>query len=246
MRGVGEGDGDADALLFAPGKGLGQRLQLAGQADRLQEPFGALPGLASRGAVQDQGDLYVLPGGEVGNEIAAGLLPDEADLAAAIVDELLFRHRDEVAAVDVRGAGARQVEAGEDVEQGGLAGSGGADDSHQLTAAHAEIQAAQRDDFQVGDLVDLEEILADDVEQVLGVAAGVADVGGRRVHPPRSVRTLLRHRHCSNPPARTRPAARFARRRVERRPGRPPRSYQGRPLAGSRRRPRLSPSRWPV
>jgi len=115
------------------------------------------------GAIEDHRQLDVLHRCQVGDEIARRLLPDEADLLAPVGDEVGWGHRQQVAPADEGAAGAGHVEAGEDVQERRLARARGADDRHQLAAAHLEVEAAQRDDLEVFQLVDLEEVFAEDV-----------------------------------------------------------------------------------
>lgn len=118
---------------------------------------------------------------EVGDEVATGLLPDEADLFASVVDELGFGEGEEVGVVDEGGAGGGDVEAGEDVEEGGFAGAGGADDGEDFAATDGEVESAEGDDFKVGDFVDFEEVSADDVvvgRQFVGAEWYGGGVGG--------------------------------------------------------------------
>ena len=120
-------------------------------------------------AIEDERDFDVFERVEVGDEVAAGLLPDEADLLAAVLDHLGFGDGDEVLPADEGAAGGGLIEAGEDVEERALAGAGGADDGHEFATADLEVQATERHDFEISDLVDLEEVFAEDVGLFLDI-----------------------------------------------------------------------------
>ena len=96
---------------------VGALAAFVGQADGFEQLECAFAGVPAGAPGEDHGDFDVLLGGEVGDQVAAGLLPDEADFLAAVVDEFFFGERQQVAAIDEGGAGAGHIEAGEDVEQ---------------------------------------------------------------------------------------------------------------------------------
>ncbi len=88
--------------------------------------------------------LDVLGGVEDGDEVEE--LEDEAELLAAQLRQALVVERRHLDAVDPGLAAGRLVEAGEQVHQRRLAGSGGADDRGQLTGREVEGDAAERVD----------------------------------------------------------------------------------------------------
>src|SRR4029079_5135727 len=94
------------------------------------------------------------------------LLPDHPDDPAAVAGPLAAAHLTEVVAGDDGSPGRRGVEAAEDIQQGRLAAAGGPDDRDHLADAHDEIEALQRNDLEVRDLVDPDESLADDLATV--------------------------------------------------------------------------------
>ena len=147
------------------------------QAHGGEQLVGALAGGPGLDAVEHEGQLDVLGGGQVGDEVASRLLPDEADGAAAVAHHLGLGHGQQVASADEGAAGARLVEPGEDVEQGALARAGSADDGHQLAPAHLQVEPAQGDHLELVALVNLEQILADDVRGGVGFGAGESGHG---------------------------------------------------------------------
>src|SRR5690606_19056149 len=71
------------------------------------------------------------------------------------------------------GAGRRRVEPAQDVEEGRLPASGGADDGDELTGLDRQVQALEGDDLEVGDLVDLDQAVAhDDRDRALSGRVG--------------------------------------------------------------------------
>ena len=70
--------------------------------------------------------------------------------------------RGQVAPGDLDAAGGRRVHPAEDVLERRLAAPGRADDRDQLAGLDAQVEALERDDLEVGDLVDLDQVLAED------------------------------------------------------------------------------------
>ncbi len=68
------------------------------------------------------------------------------------------RHREQIAAVDVNGAGGRRREAAQNVKQRRLAGAAGADDRHETRRARPTVHAAQRVHVDLADVIGLREI----------------------------------------------------------------------------------------
>ena len=101
-------------------------------------------------------DLDVLLGGEGGEQVV--LLEDEADGALAEIVALGVGHVGEVASIDGDAAGGGRGEAAEDVEEGRLAGAGGADDGEELAAGDIHGDAVERIHVDFADGVGLEEV----------------------------------------------------------------------------------------
>ena len=68
-------------------------------------------------------------------------LEDEAQVAVAEVGELLLGEGGDIDAVDDDGAGVGAVECADNLQQGGLAGSAGADDADHLATVDVEVDA---------------------------------------------------------------------------------------------------------
>ena len=94
-------------------------------------------GRVSSAAAQRERELDVLERGEVRHE--AGLLADVRDLLAAQPRARRAVERGQLGAVDGHGAGGRQLEPGEDVQQRRLAGAGRAGD--RVQAARVQLGA---------------------------------------------------------------------------------------------------------
>src|SRR5690606_30798196 len=94
--------------------------------------------------------------------VARRLLPDKADRLPLVAHAFGVAQLGQVAAVDGHPPRARLVETADDVEQRRFAGAGSADQGHHLAALHAEVETLERDHFQVGHLVDFDEVIAQD------------------------------------------------------------------------------------
>ena len=108
-------------------------------------------------------------------------------------------HFQQVQLVDAHAPGGGAVEAAEDIQQGALAAAAIADNGHHLAALDNQVQPLQGDDFEVGDLVDLHEVVTGDhrvaghdqrppvflAENRLPIAAAAAagPLGGQRGAP---------------------------------------------------------------
>src|SRR6185437_7681021 len=101
-------------------------------ADRRQHGEGALAPLPRRGADEQQRVLDVLIGREHGDQ--AESLEDEADVARAEIRERVVAEPFQIRAADLDAAGARRVDAADEVEQRGLAAAGGPDDYREAMA----------------------------------------------------------------------------------------------------------------
>jgi hypothetical protein len=140
-RPVDQGAGQGDALLLAAGQLAGAVVQPAAQADRLEHSPGGGAALGGRPAGEHEGERDVLQGGLRRDEVER--LEDHADDAEAEAGQLDGRQAGEVVAGDREGAGGRAVEAAQEVEQGGLAGAGLAQEGDALAAGDLEGDAAE-------------------------------------------------------------------------------------------------------
>lgn len=146
-----EGAGENDTLLLAAGEFAGE-VGLAVEESYLGEPgAGFLRRRGGGGAADEEGHHDVFEGGELGEE---GLdLPDEADVAVAEIGEVAVREGGEVGAVEEDPAGGGAVEAAEEVEEGGFAGTGGADKCDTFAAADGEVEITEDGDGSAGGLI---------------------------------------------------------------------------------------------
>ncbi len=154
--GIDRGEGvveDEDARVADDGSGDGGALFLAaGESDSALanhglEAAGELEDLVSD--VGDGGGLFDLLGGGVrgaeGDVVAdgvgeeEGLLRDEADVSA----EGLEGEGADGAVVDEDGAGVGVLEAGDEVDEGGFAGAGGAYDGEAAAGGDAEVDVVE-------------------------------------------------------------------------------------------------------
>ena len=159
---VGQSHGDGHALLLAAGQLRQAVLAVLPQPHHLEQLARPGPFLARGHALDGHWQLDVFLGGEVGHQVAGRLLPDKADLGAAVFVEHTVGRLEQVAAVDGQPAGRRPVQPTQDVEQRALARARGADDAHQLAGLHGEVQPLEGHHFQAGDLEDLDQVLTDE------------------------------------------------------------------------------------
>ena len=132
-----QGAGDGDALFLPAGEG-DAALADAGvvASGSCQDEFvrlggcGSLDDLLIGGAGAAEGDVFADGSGEEGR-----LLEDDADLAA----QGLQGGAADVDAVDQDAAGGRVVEAREQVDDGGFAGAGGAEQGDHLAGLDVEV-----------------------------------------------------------------------------------------------------------
>ena len=116
---------------------------------------------ATAGDVHRERD--VLGRREVGEQVARGLLPHEADGVAPVGDPLARAHGEQVVACDPRDTGCGGVEAREDRQQGRLARPRRADHGDHLAGIDAQVEALQRLHLDALGGEDAHEVGAEDV-----------------------------------------------------------------------------------
>ncbi|CAE7229328.1 bsn, partial [Symbiodinium necroappetens] len=140
--GVGDdGAGDGDALLLAAGELAGEVVGAVRDTHPLQRTGDAIVALPARERVDEQGELDVLVGSEDGDEVVE--LEDVADVFGAPVRELGAGEPGDVLALDDERARGGRVDAGDEVEEGGLAGAGGAHEGEEVAALDAQVEAVE-------------------------------------------------------------------------------------------------------
>lgn len=127
---------DGGTLLFAAGK-LGRPMADAFIETNVFERFanacGAL-GAIDFGEAQRKLDIFFE--GHARKKVKG--LKDHADGIAAVAGEVRGRKVREVLAVGADGAGSGAIEAGHEVEKGGFAGAGAAEEGQEITALNGE------------------------------------------------------------------------------------------------------------
>ena len=159
LRPVGQGDGDRHALLLAGRHRLRPVLHAVAQPDHAQQLLRPRP-IETAGHHHRQ--LDVLDRGQIGDQVARGVLPDEADVPAAVAEPLAVVERHQVDAGDPRPAGRWGVQAAQHAHQRRLAAAARADDPHQLAALHLQVEPLQGDYLDVLELVYLDQARATD------------------------------------------------------------------------------------
>ena len=107
------------------------------QAHLVEEVEGAAAGLRGAYARDEQGHLHVLHGPEHGEEVVE--LEDEPHASGPVVAAVVVGKVVEDLAVDDHLAAVDLVEAGEAVEERGLAAAAGAHDGDDLAAGHVQV-----------------------------------------------------------------------------------------------------------
>ncbi len=130
-----EGAGDGDPLLLPAGEAWRQMIQSLGQPDLGEQFPGA--GFAVGLAAQLRRQHDVLQGAQGGQQQEG--LEHEAHLLGAQPGAPLLVQPGERLAEDLYLAAARQIQAGQQAEQGGLAGTGGADQRQCLAGIDLQI-----------------------------------------------------------------------------------------------------------
>ncbi len=139
VRGGYEGAGEGDALLFAAGELFGVVHGAFGEAGAGEGGLRARTDLLAVEDFQRQHDIFQR--GEVGHELEG--LEDEADVPRPHFGALVFVQVGQGVAGGADDAAARQVEAGQQPQQGGFSGAGDADDGHRFAALHAHGNVVQ-------------------------------------------------------------------------------------------------------
>ena len=153
----GNGAGDGHPLLLAAGH-LGRlvagAVRQAHLLQRFLRPFRAQGG---RHPLIDQGQLHVFPGVEGGDQVKP--LKDEADLLVAHVGQLPVGQLGHIHPIQMIVPVGGDIQAAEDVHQGGFAGAGRPDDGHELAPVDAQGDPVQGPHLALFPLViDLEEV----------------------------------------------------------------------------------------
>ncbi len=141
LRTVDQRAGDRHPLALAAGQ-LGRLVRQAmPQPDPLQQLGRPLAGFRDRRAADQQRHADVLQGGELRQQVVK--LVDEAQRAVAQQPAGRLVQRREFLAGEPDAAGGGRVQAAEHVQQGALARTGAADDSHPLPRQQVQLDAGQ-------------------------------------------------------------------------------------------------------
>ncbi|CDN42000.1 hypothetical protein BN871_AT_00020 [Paenibacillus sp. P22] len=163
LRPVGQRDGDRHPLLLASRELMQLVVHPLLQPDPIQQLLGIGPvDLAG----EHHRHLDIFQSGQIRQQVAGIVLPDEADRIPLVFDELVVRHLEQIPRPDLDAARRRAVESAQNVEQGRLAAAAVADDRHQLAVLNAQVQALQGDDLQIVRFVDFDQAFAFDHDAI--------------------------------------------------------------------------------
>jgi acyl-CoA thioesterase I len=180
-----EGACEGDALLLAPGELARIVSEPLGEPHAIEHAPRARFGIGP--AVQFEGQHHVLQGGQRGQELER--LENEAHHLPAKPRASILGEREEVLARDPHAPGARNVEAREQSEEGGLAGSRSPDDRHGLGRAHLEARVLHNGEHVVGGRDLFGETLRLHNDRELTRWPAMASLN--RIFPPRIVHAFL-------------------------------------------------------
>jgi hypothetical protein len=133
---IDEGAGDGDALLFAAGEFRGAMAEAMRKADALEgfaDASGAICAI-DFGEAKWEFDIFF----ECHAREKVEGLKDHADGVAAVAGETERVERSDVLAVSEDGAGCRAVEAGDEIQERGFTGAGGAEETEEFVVGDGE------------------------------------------------------------------------------------------------------------
>lgn len=137
--GVDQGAGQGDALLFAAGQLARCAVLLTGQAQLVEQLAAGGTGLPGGPAGQQGGEFDVVGDGEVGDQVEE--LEDDPDVVAAQFGPARLAVAVDLPSVEPEGAAVGAVQAAEEVEESGFAGSRGAGDGDEFAAFDGQVDA---------------------------------------------------------------------------------------------------------
>ena len=141
VRVVDEGPGDGNALHLAAGHLGGHLVELVAQPHLFQGVHGPAAALLLGHARQGQGKLHVGEHRLMGDQVIA--LEHEADGVVAVGVPVAVLVVLGGAAVDDEVAAGVAVQAADDVQRGGFAAAGGAQDGHELVFPELQVHPPQ-------------------------------------------------------------------------------------------------------
>ncbi len=136
-----EGASYGDSLLFAPGEFAGAVVRARGEFDACEPGVGFGERLRVGDATSEEGKGDVFDRAELGKKVVE--LPDEAEGAVAEAGGLLGAEAGYVGAVDPDLPGGGCVQAGEQMQEGALAGAALTDDGDGLAAGDLQVEIAK-------------------------------------------------------------------------------------------------------
>jgi len=136
LRAIDESAGDGDALLFAAGKFRGAMAEAMREANAFEGFTDAGGALGAIDFSEAKREFDVFLEGHAREKVEG--LKDHADGVAAVAGEIEGGKRGDVPAVGEDGAGGGAVEAGDEIEERGFAGAGGAEEGEEFVVGDGE------------------------------------------------------------------------------------------------------------
>lgn len=153
---------DGSALLLAPGQLPRARVRARAEADSLQQLVCPRVGGARRDAVEPETQSHQRSRRQIGIEGSCVVLVDPPDRLRAIARERPRLEARDLRAEHLHAAGRRTVQAGEQPEEGRLAGTARADDRQEPAFRDPERKPLQRGCVALGRRVDAKDVPQDD------------------------------------------------------------------------------------
>ena len=185
VRVVHQGAGDGHALHLTAGHFAGVLVQLVAQADLFQRFGGAAFALGTGDAGDGQSQLHVGQHGLVRDQIVA--LEHKADGVVAVGIPIAIGVFPRGNTVDDQVAAVVAVQTADDVQQGGLAGTAGAEDGDKFAVAQVQTDIVQRVLYKVAGFILFADVF--DLQHSMPFRIRSAEgCGDDRAHPGRTGR----------------------------------------------------------
>ena len=169
--------GQGEALALTAGHRGDDLVDLAAEADLVEEVLVGEGLLALRPGDREPGEAEVLPRGGVGQQVAGRALEHRGDAAGPDLRELELGHPGDLDVTEEDAAGAGLLDAAEEGEQGRLARAAGSEEGHPLACRDREVDALQRDDVvPLEGAVEVDDALAPHAHPATGVLVQVSGV----------------------------------------------------------------------
>ena len=177
---IDESASDGAALLFAAGQFRGAMAAACREANVFEGGLDASGAVIAINFGETERELDVFREGHAGEKVEG--LEDHTDGVAPVASEFDGVDCSEIAAANVDGAGCGTIESGQEIEKGGLAGAGAAEEGDEFAGADFEGDVVDCGDGGVAELIVAGDVLSLD-EWLVGCSHGCgwAEIGAPMV-----------------------------------------------------------------